>query len=103
MDNTSRSNVLAAEEDVVSLFGGWEFESQDDIFLENEALLTSIDDAFVASLEKGPPPMSRQLASIIDGKFTAEFDLLKRKEIADKYPVPENCASLFKPKVNPEM
>ena len=54
------------------------------------------------SLEKGPA-ISSQLAKIIDGKFATEFDLSKRKKILDKYPPPENCASLFLPKVNPQI
>ena len=70
--------------------------------MENEALLTSIDEALLPSTEK-TPPISAQLAKIIDGKFGTEFYLSKQKEILDKYPSPENCQTLFSPKVNPEI
>ena len=82
--------------------GVLECKSQDNLILENEALLASTDDALVTSLEKGPP-ISSQLANITDGKFTADFDSSKRKEIAEKYHVGENCAFLFTPRVNPEI
>ena len=99
------SNARPSDEDVMSLFGGPDFDSTtneviDDI--DNNALLSLIGDAFAPSDVTGPPIMDH-LASIIDAKFTAEFDLDKRKEILDKYKVPKNCNSLFTPKVNPEI
>ncbi|XP_065053490.1 uncharacterized protein LOC135682499 [Rhopilema esculentum] len=96
------SNARPSEEDALSLFGRAEFDPSDPSEMENEALLTSIDKALLPSTEKGPP-ISAQLAKIIDGKFGTEFDLSKRKEILDKYHSPENCQTLFSPKINPEI
>eukprot|EP00794_Sanderia_malayensis_P014535 gene14535-16038_t len=75
-------------------------EAIDDI--DNNALLSLIGDALVPSDVTGPPILEH-LANIVDAKFTAEFDIDKRKEILDKYKVPKNCNSLFTPKVNPEI
>lgn len=93
-----------SDDDVMSLFGGPEFDTVEDeaVDLDNNALLSMIGDALVPSDIKGPPILEH-LAGIVDTKFTAEFDLEKRKEILDKYKVPKNCNSLFAPKVNPEI
>ena len=49
------------------------------------------------------PPVSIQLAKIVNGKFALEFDHVKRKEILSKYSPPGNCHSLQTPRVNPEI
>ena len=72
--NIDLSNARPSEEDALSLFGGTEFDPSDQSEMENEALLTSIDEALLPSTEKGPP-ISAQLAKINDGKFATEFDL----------------------------
>eukprot|EP00795_Rhopilema_esculentum_P009647 gene9647-17408_t len=74
--NIDLSNARPSEEDALSLFGGAEFDPSDPSEMENEALLTSIDEALLPSTERGPP-ISAQLAKIIDGKFGTEFDLSK--------------------------
>ena len=68
--NIDLSNAHPSEEDALSLFGG------------AESLLASIYEALLPSTERGPP-ISAQLAKIIDGKFGTEFDLSERKEILD--------------------
>eukprot|EP00794_Sanderia_malayensis_P011531 gene11531-12720_t len=90
-----------SEDDVVSLFGGQEFDTNPQE-VENEALLDAIDSALMPQAEQGPP-ISTQLAKIINGKFTTKFQLSKRKEIWQKYPPSSNCDSLQTPKVNPEI
>eukprot|EP00794_Sanderia_malayensis_P001966 gene1966-2237_t len=96
-----------SDEDVISLFGGADFDSNtneaiDNDDIDNNALLSLIGDALVQSDVTGPPILEH-LANIVDAKFTAEFDIDKRKEILDKYKVPKYCNSLFTPKCNPEI
>ena len=78
----------------MSLFGGPDFDPNEDegADIDNNALLSLIGDALVPSDLKGPPILEH-LAGIVNTKFTADFDLEKRKEILDKYKVPNNCTS----------
>ena len=96
----------SSDEDVVSLFGGPEFDVNNSEAalhdIDNNSLLSQIGDAPVPSEEKGPPILDHH-GSIVDAKFLVEFDVEKRKEILDKYKVPKNCTSLMTPKVNPEI
>eukprot|EP00794_Sanderia_malayensis_P010192 gene10192-11239_t len=94
-------HVAVGESVSVSLFGGQEFDTNPQE-VENKAFLDAIDSALMPQAEQGPP-ISTQLAKIINGKFTTEFELSKRKEILEKYPPPSNCDSLQTPKVNPEI
>ena len=100
----AQSAFRPSDDNVVSLFGGPEFDTMEDEAndLDNNALLSMIGDSLVPSDLKGPPILEH-LAGIMDTKFTADFDLEKRKEILDKYKVPKYFASLFAPKVNPEI
>ena len=95
--------IRSAEEDAVSLFGGPEFEQQDQHpALDNASLLESIDSSLLLTDEAGPP-LSEKLAHILNSKFQAEFDPGKRKELLSKYKVPSNCENFYVPKVNPEI
>ena len=90
-----------SEDDAIRLFGGQDL-TDNESGLQNEDLLTSIDESLMLSDEKGPA-ISNQLAKIVDNTFTTEFDAIKRKEISEKYQAPKNCESLFAPWVNTEI
>jgi len=49
------------------------------------------------------PPISDPLATIVNAKFSTEFDSNKRKEILEKYRIPKNCDSLLVPSISPEI
>ena len=61
-----------------------------------------MNELLLPSEEQGPP-ISDQLAKIVNAKFSTEFDQQKSKAILEKYKVPKNCESLLVPKVNPEI
>ena len=90
----------------MSLYGGKEFDDHQGSDLEeevdNDSLLNGLNELLLPSEDQGPP-ISDQLAKIVNAKFATEFDLQKRKTILEKYKVPKNCESLLVPKVNPEI
>ena len=90
-----------SEDDAISLCGDQDFNEVDSE-IHNQDLLTSIDESLLLSDEKGLA-ISSQLAKILDNKCTTEFDLMKRKEIPEKYQAPSNCESLFAPRINTEI
>ena len=96
----------SSEEDVLSLYGGKEFDDHQGSDLEeevdNDSLLNGLNELLLPSEDQGPP-ISDQLAKIVNAKFATEFDLQKRKTILEKYKVPKICESLLVPKVNPEI
>eukprot|EP00794_Sanderia_malayensis_P001941 gene1941-2208_t len=97
INHTQRST----EDDVLSLYGGKEFDGQQACDLEDESdnnsLLNSSGESLPPSEEQGPP-ISDQMAKIINAKFSTEFDHEKRKAILEKYKVPKNCDSLVVPR-----
>eukprot|EP00794_Sanderia_malayensis_P014718 gene14718-16248_t len=93
----------SSEEDALSLYGGPDFEHQDNnSVIDNTELLENIDHSLLLTDEAGPP-VSDKLGKILNSKFPAEFDPEKRKELLSKYKVPSNCESFHVPKVNPEI
>ena len=100
---TAAQSAFRPSDDVMSLFGGPEFDTMEDEGndLDNNALLSMIGDALVPSDLK-VPPILEHLVGIIDTKFKADFDLEKRKEILNKYRVTKNCASYLPPKSVPK-
>jgi len=96
----------SSEEDVLSLYGGKEFDDHQDTDLESEAdndsFLQALNESLLPSEDYGPP-ISDPLAKIVNAKFSTEFDSNKRKEILEKYRIPKNCDSLLVPRVNPEI
>eukprot|EP00112_Aurelia_sp_Birch-Aquarium-sp1_P020955 Seg5516.2 transcript_id=Seg5516.2/GoldUCD/mRNA.D3Y31 product="hypothetical protein" protein_id=Seg5516.2/GoldUCD/D3Y31 len=86
--NAAPSAFRRSDEDVISLFGGPDFDNNEDegVHLDNNALPSMIGDALVPLDLKGPPILEH-LAGTVDTKFTADFDHEKRKEILDKYKV----------------
>lgn len=91
-----------SEEDAISLFGGAEFDGNPQEVPANETFLDDIDQELMPQAQQGPP-VSIQLAKIVNGKFALELDHVKRKEILSKYSPPGNCHSLQTPRVNPEI
>lgn len=99
----SGEHFRSSEEDALSLYGGPDFEQQDNnSVIDNTELLENIDNSLLLTDEAGPP-VSDKLAKILNSKFQAEFDSEKRKELLSKYKVPSNCESFHVPKVNPEI
>ena len=88
--SAAQSAFRPSDEDAMSLFGGLEFDTNEDegVNIDNNALLSLIGEALVPSEVKGPP-ISEHLAGIVNTKFSADFDLEKRKEILSKYKVPK--------------
>ncbi len=70
--------------------------------VDNDSLLNDLNELLLPSEDQGPP-ISEQLAKIVNAKFSTEFDQQKRKTILEKYKIPKNCESLLVPKVNPEI
>ena len=96
--------VRTSQEDTLSLFGGKEFDDPDGSVMkgaDNTQLLQNIDNSLILTEESGPP-VSEHLSKIINGKFNAQMDTVRRKEILTKYNVPSNCTSVA-PKINPEI
>ena len=98
-------------DDVLSLFG--EQDIDDDVNLRDDmvdpnntttqdAFLDEIDMATAISVPKGPP-VADHLAKILTEKFHAEFDSAQRKQLINKYQIPENCTGLYRPRVNPQV
>ena len=82
-----------SEDDALSLFGGNEFEA------DNDSLLEAIDESLRPSDSLGPL-VSEKVAKLVTEKFTIDLGLEKRKQIFEKYQPPENCQLLYVPKVN---
>ena len=83
------------------------FDNDDSSAVENDSndtdyILDAINESLTPSEDTGPP-VNEKLAALINNKFTTDFDLAKRKEIGEKYPVPKNCTELHVPKVNTEI
>ena len=90
-----------SEDDTVSLFGGDEFQNpvgEED----NDQFLKSIDLSLRPNENSGPP-ISDKVAKIVNEKFSTDLGPEKRKEILEKYKVPENCEQLYVPKVNEQI
>ena len=88
-----------SEDDTVSLFGGDEFQSPEGDE-NNDQFLKSIDLSLRPNEISGPP-ISDKVAKIVSKKFSTDLGPEKRKEILEKYKVPENCCEqLYVPKVN---
>eukprot|EP00794_Sanderia_malayensis_P020896 gene20895-22947_t len=90
-----------SEDDTVSLFGGEEFQNpvnEED----NDQFLKSIDLSLRPN-EIAGPPISDKVAKIVNEKFSTDLGAEKRKEILDKYKIPENCEQLYVPKVNEQI
>ena len=95
--------IRSSEEDALSLYGGGDFDQQGiEPTVDNTELLQFIDNSMILSEEAGPP-LSEQLAKILNAKYLAEFDTSKRKELLNKYKIPSTCESFVVPKVNPEI
>jgi len=96
----------SSEEDVSSLYGGKEFDDHQDTDLEgkadNDSFLQALNEWLLPSEDYGPP-ISDQLAKIVNVKVSTEFGSNKRKEILEKYRIPKNCDSLLVPRVNLEI
>ena len=82
-----------SEDDAISLFGGNDFEA------DNDSLLEAIDESLRPSDSFGPP-VADKVANLVNEKFTIDLGLEKRKQIFEKYQPPENCKMLYVPKVN---
>ena len=82
-----------SEDDALSLFGGNDFEA------DNDSLLEAIDESLRPSDSFGPP-VSEKVAKLVNEKSTIDLSLEKRKQIFEKYQPPENCLMLYVPKVN---
>eukprot|EP00794_Sanderia_malayensis_P004119 gene4119-4675_t len=91
--------IRSSEEDAISLYGGGDFDQEDNYEppVDNTELLHVIDNLLVLTDEAGPP-LSEQLAKILNSKFQAEFDSSKKKELLNKYKIPSNCESFQVPK-----
>ena len=95
--------IRSSEEDAVSLHGGGDFDQQGtEPSVDNTQMLQSVDNSLILS-DEASPPLSEQLAKILNVKFMAEFDNSKRKELLNKYKFPGNHGSFVVPKVNPEI
>ena len=96
--NLSRSSELDMDQnknddDVISLFGGNDFDTDTDDLLE------VIDESLRPSDSYGPQ-IKERVAKIVNEKFSCDIGIEKRKEIFEKYKTPENCGQLLVPKVN---
>ena len=91
-----------SEDDAVSLFGGDEFQNPEGDEEDNDKFLTSIDLSLRPNEISGPP-ISEKVAKIVNEKFSTDLGSEKRKEILEKYKIPENCDQLYVPKVNEQI
>jgi len=64
--------------------------------------LELIDLSFRSS-DVADPPISDKIAKIINEKFSTDLGFMERKEILEKYSVPQNCTNSFAPKVNEQI
>ena len=67
--------------------------------ISSDVFLESIDSSTSITVLKGPP-VSANLATLINTRFKTELETGQRKQIKAKYLVPENCTDLFWPPVN---
>ena len=88
-----RTRLGRSNDDVLSLFGGNEFDP------DNDELLQVIDESLRPSDSYGPK-IKDNVAKMVNEKFTTDVGLDKRKQILEKYKTPENCTQLLLPKVN---
>lgn len=94
--NISPSNEVEQNkynDDVVSIFGGNDFDA------DNDDLLQAIDESLRPSDCYGPQ-VNDTVAKIVNEKFLWDIGLEKRKETIEKYKTPEYCAQLSVPKIN---
>ena len=87
------SELHRNDDDVISLFGGNDFDT------DTDDLLQAIDESLRPSDSHGPQ-IKERVAQIVNEKFSSDIGIEKRKEIFEKYKTPENCAQLLVPKVN---
>ena len=100
-DSVTPGPSRSSEDEAVSIFGGNEFESTSECE-DNDSVLEAIDLSLRSSDVVGPP-ISDKIAKIINEKFSTDLGIKKRKEILEKYPVPQNCNNFFVPKVNEQI
>ena len=82
--------------------GGGEFQNPDGEENDNDDFLTSIDLSLHPNEVSGRP-ISEKVAKIVNAKFSTDLGLEKRKEILEKYKIPENCDQFYVPKVNKQI
>ena len=75
------------------MFGGNDFEA------DTDSLLEVIDESLRPSDSFGPP-VTDKVADLGNEKFMIDLGLEKRKQIFEKYQPPENCKTLYVPKIN---
>ena len=92
-------------DDVVSLFCEQDIdEGVNDIetLTSQGEFLNEVENAVATSKPKGLP-ISEHLAKILNDKFHIELEASQRKNLLEKYSVPENCTGLYRPRVNHEI
>ena len=67
--------------------------------MPSDVFLESIDSSTSMTVPKGPPILPK-LATLVNDSFKTELETGQRKQIKDKYMVPENCTEIFWPPVN---
>ena len=70
--------------------------------ISQEQFLAEVENAASTAKVTGPP-VSENVADIINKKFHVGLEPVQRKAIIDKYLVPENCSGLYRPQVNHEI
>lgn len=105
--DVNTQNVI--NDDVLSLFGGAEYdhdadggEAENSGSGNEDDLLSSISQDLFETTDKGPA-INEKLAQITDKNFIAELEPGKLKNILQKHQRPQNCEQLYVPKVNPEI
>ena len=100
-DSVTPGPSRSSEDDAVNMFGGNVFESTSECE-DNDSFLEAIDLSLRSSDVVGPP-ISDKIAKISNEKFSTDLGIKKRKEILEKYPVPQKCTNCFVPKVNEQI
>ena len=67
--------------------------------MSSDMFLESIDSSTTITAPKGPP-VSANLATLVNTRFKTELETGQHKQIKAKYLVPEKCTDLFWPPVN---
>jgi hypothetical protein len=71
-----------------------------DLVVDNNSLLESIDESLRPSDSSGPSVAEKVAAKLANEKCSIHLGVEKRKEVFEKYLTPENCKMLYVPNDN---